>query len=161
VELQNNFLQNELLSKRLDNSERGVTIKSTLISEFNSKLDNIKSELEKISFNGQNNDKILIQNVIRKIDFELESEDSFIDFLDHFNTVYPQFFESFQKQFPNLNNHDKKLCVYIKMNLDSNEIANILNINKASVNTARYRLRKKLNLAKSEDLNQFIQNFDV
>jgi len=158
IELAEKLKQNEFLSQKLDDSERGVTIKSTIIREFNSKLEDIKSELSKIDFKNLPDNQKTLRNIIRKLDAELESEDSFIDFLDHFNTVYPHFFENIQEQFPKLNIHDKKLCAYIKMNLESTEIADLLHINRSSVNTARYRLRKKLNLTKSDDLNYYIQN---
>ena len=48
-----------------------------------------------------------------------------------------------------MNNKDKLLCAYIKMNLLSKEIAPLLNISLRGVEISRYRLRKKLGL---EDL---------
>jgi DNA-binding CsgD family transcriptional regulator len=53
---------------------------------------------------------------------------------------------------PGLSAHEVQLCRYLRESLSSKEIAERLNITQASANTARYRLRKKLQLAKHEDL---------
>jgi len=42
--------------------------------------------------------------------------------------------------------------------MDSRSIANLQNITIASLNTSRYRVRKKLNLSEDTDLDSFIQN---
>ncbi|MEM9833244.1 MAG: LuxR C-terminal-related transcriptional regulator [Bacteroidota bacterium] len=64
--------------------------------------------------------------------------------------------DSFENQllqmFPHLTAHDLKICALLRQNFSSKEIAEQLNITPGSVNTARYRLRKKLNLPKEADL---------
>jgi DNA-binding CsgD family transcriptional regulator len=56
------------------------------------------------------------------------------------------------KQHPKLSAHEVQLCQLLRESLTSKEIAGQLNITQASANTARYRLRKKLQLDKNEDL---------
>ena len=56
------------------------------------------------------------------------------------------------KQHPELSAHEVQLCHFLQESLSSKEIAERLNITPASANTARYRLRKKLQLEKNEDL---------
>lgn len=53
---------------------------------------------------------------------------------------------------PDLTPYDLKLCSLLQRNLSSKEIAETMNITPGSVNTARYRLRKKLALRKEADL---------
>lgn len=53
---------------------------------------------------------------------------------------------------PNLTPHDLTLCSLLRQNKSSKEIAETLNITPGSVNTARYRLRKKLAMKKEADL---------
>ena len=61
--------------------------------------------------------------------------------------------------FPTLTVHEIKLCEMLKNGMTSKEIAGDLNISPASVNTARYRLRKKLKLKSSQDLVKFLADF--
>ena len=58
-----------------------------------------------------------------------------------------------------LNNKEKLLCAYLKMNLLSKEIAPLLNISLRGVEISRYRLRKKLGLEEGANLAEFLQKF--
>ena len=59
--------------------------------------------------------------------------------------------------FPELNVSDKKLCAYLKMDLSSKDIAPLLNMSVRSVETNRYRLRKKMDLDRDVKLSEFLQ----
>ena len=58
--------------------------------------------------------------------------------------------------YPSLTSKDIKLCIYLKMNLSSKEIAPMMNISFRGVELQRYRLRKKLNLVQDENLSKFL-----
>lgn len=53
------------------------------------------------------------------------------------------------------------MCAYLKMNLTTKEIASMLNLSFRSVEVNRYRLRKKVNLDKGINLNEFLQQLDA
>ncbi len=61
-------------------------------------------------------------------------------------------------QYTNLTAKDIKLCIYLKMNLSSKEIAPLMNISYRGVELHRYRLRKKLVLDQIVNLNVFMNN---
>ena len=63
------------------------------------------------------------------------------------------------KAHPELTANDLELVSLMMQNSTSKEIARELNITPGSVNTARYRLRKKLGLQKGEDLLKFLLNY--
>jgi len=46
----------------------------------------------------------------------------------------------------------------IKLNMNSKEMASVLNISPNSIKSARYRLKKKLELSPEADLEGFIRN---
>ncbi len=50
------------------------------------------------------------------------------------------------------------LSTYLLMNMSTKEIAEIMNISSGGVELARYRLRKKLNLNKKENLTGFLMS---
>jgi DNA-binding CsgD family transcriptional regulator len=76
----------------------------------------------------------------------------------HFEKVHPDFFNSLKKIQPNLTQSELRMCAYIKMNLTSKEIANLQNISTRSIQTNRYRLKKKLSLNSKIDLINYIQS---
>lgn len=61
--------------------------------------------------------------------------------------LYPGFLGRLQKRHPGISQNDKKLCAYIRLGLSSKEISGLLNIASKSVEVARVRLRKKLNIS--------------
>ncbi|WP_430408980.1 tetratricopeptide repeat protein [Kordia sp.] len=77
-------------------------------------------------------------------------------FQKHFTSVHPNFFKVLNTKFPNLTNNDLKSCAYIRMNLSSKEVSILTNIEPKSVKMHRYRLKKKLNLNKEDDLKNFL-----
>ncbi|MEE4178363.1 MAG: hypothetical protein V2I46_12735 [Bacteroides sp.] len=70
--------------------------------------------------------------------------------------LHQEFFKKLKEQFPALSVHDLRLCAYLKIGLNSKEIADILNILPSSAFISRSRLRKKLNLKTDEDLHDFL-----
>ncbi len=61
-------------------------------------------------------------------------------------------------RFPSLTPKDIKLCIYLKMNLSSKEIAPMMNISFRGVELHRYRLRKKIGVPSEENLILFMNN---
>lgn len=62
-------------------------------------------------------------------------------------------------KYPQLSTYDLSLCEMLVEGYSSKEIATSLNISPASVNTARYRLRKKLDMDGQVDLVKFLLQF--
>ncbi|HET8736159.1 MAG TPA: LuxR C-terminal-related transcriptional regulator, partial [Pricia sp.] len=62
-------------------------------------------------------------------------------------------------RFPKLTPKDLKLCAYLKMNLSTKEIAPLMGITIRGVEIHRYRLRKKLEMDSSQNLNNFLITF--
>lgn len=69
------------------------------------------------------------------------------------------FFLRLEAAFPDLSPKEKRLCAMIKLGLSSKEIAAVFNIAGSSVEVARHRLRKRLNLDHSVALKEFLENF--
>ena len=60
------------------------------------------------------------------------------------------------KYYPKLSISEQKHCAYVAVNLKSKEVATILNLSPRSVETTRYRIKKKLNL-KEKSLVEFLK----
>ena len=70
--------------------------------------------------------------------------------------LYPNFPKKLLNAHPNLTSSELELCIFIKFNLSDIEIAKIMSRHKRTIETKRYRLRKKLGLDKTEKLNNYI-----
>lgn len=79
-------------------------------------------------------------------------------FLRAFNAIYPHYADNLRRDYPSLTDTDVIFCMLIYLKHSTEEISIYLNISRASVNSARYRIRSKLKLAKEENLDKFLQN---
>ncbi len=57
--------------------------------------------------------------------------------------------------------NELKLCTYLRMNLSTKEIAQLLNISVRGVEISRYRLRKKLGINTETNLFDFLINIQT
>jgi DNA-binding CsgD family transcriptional regulator len=73
--------------------------------------------------------------------------------------VHSDFLFTLKEKYPDLKAHELKLCAYLRMNLSSKEIAQLMSISVRGVEISRYRLRKKLDIPTETNLFQFL--FDI
>jgi len=101
----------------------------------------------------------ILKDLLNKIDRIKNKKDSWRIFLIKFNQVYPDFIANITQQFPSLTQLDLTLISSILFNLNSNQVASMLNISNDSVRKSRYRLKKKLKLSSEESLIKYIHGF--
>ena len=82
------------------------------------------------------------------------------EFEMRFEQVHESFYKNLSNKHPDLTSRDKRLCALLKLNLTSKEIAQITGQSSKSVENARTRLRKKLNITHSPtDLSVYLSSF--
>ncbi len=86
-----------------------------------------------------------------------KTEMSWDSFKMHFEQVHPDFFDKLLLSEDSLTQNDLRICAYIKLNLSTKDIANILNISNRAIQTSRYRIKKKLNLNPETDFVKYVQ----
>jgi len=70
--------------------------------------------------------------------------------------THPEFMTQLFKHHSNLTPKEWKLCAMLQLNLTTKQIAEIMHIEPASVDVARSRLRKKLNLSRDTNLTEYL-----
>lgn len=96
------------------------------------------------------------QSINKIINRWLNQDKEWSDFNRYFESINKNFYTRIKQAYPDISPNDLKICALIKMNLSIKEMAAILNISPDSVKTARYRLRKKLQLNTEDNLTDFI-----
>lgn len=97
--------------------------------------------------------------IMQSIDHQLNQEDRWKYFVTLFERLHPLFFSQMQSAYPTLNANDLRLIAMLRLNLNTKEIAGLLGISPQSANTARYRLRRRLNLPADASLESFLQQY--
>lgn len=90
----------------------------------------------------------------RILDSYLKIEDKTFEI--QMDELHQEFFGKLKEQYPDLSSNDLRLCAYLRIGLNTKEIAEILNIQPSSFYISRSRLRKKLKLKPEEDLYNFL-----
>ena len=145
-------IKNEKLNQDIDNKNRELAISTMSIIKKNRLLNKIKKELKRT--NGTDNNI-----AIELIDSNLNDTKDWSFFEQAFNNVDKDFLEKIKISHPDLTPNDLRFCAYLRLNLSSKEIASLLNISIKSVETKRYRLRKKLSLEHNDGLVEYILKF--
>lgn len=157
TELKNTQLEQEIKFK---SDELSATTMS-LISK-NEILRDIGEQISKIKKIAAEGSIASIQKNLSKLQASIEeniSKDSdWNAFNKNFDIVYGDYMKRLLKLHPDLTQSEKRLCCYIRMGLSSKEIAPLINISFRSVEMARYRLRKKIDLTPEASLADYLHD---
>ncbi len=135
----------ELTSAALQIIENGETVQL-----FKKELDNFKQNIDKVHHKKLERLSISITNNSRK---------NWEEFRSRFEQVNTDFFKNLKIEHTSLSSSELKLCSFLKLNFNSKDIANLMGISPDSVKVSRYRLRKKLELERSDNLTNYIDKF--
>ncbi|MDO4781929.1 MAG: triple tyrosine motif-containing protein [Capnocytophaga felis] len=152
------ILQNKMLEAELQHKSKalaGATMMNIKHDDFLKKLiidlENFMQE-HKIS-------KLQSKPIIQHIRENISKEDEWQIFQENFDMIHKNFFRNLKSEFPHLTSSDLRLCVLIRLNYSTKEIAAMQGISIRGIETARYRLRKKLNLNENDTLTDFLISF--
>jgi DNA-binding CsgD family transcriptional regulator len=135
---------------QLDNFTRKMVEKSELVEELRSQIEQFRSEVII--------PRERIENVTQILNSSILTEDDWEQFKLLFEQVHRNFFAELRLKHPGLTAAEIRIAALLKLNLSTREMASMLGISAESVNKARYRLRKKLDLHPEQDLQEFIEN---
>lgn len=154
IRLHNEKLESEI---KLKNTELASTTLNLI--QKGEMLVKVKEEFVRMKKTGEaDKDSEDYKKIIRMLgDDKLKK--NWEEFAVHFDKVHSDFLVTLKQQYPNLTPTELKLSAYLRLNLSSKEIAQIMNITIKSVELGRYRLRKKLKVAPEVNLFNFLLNF--
>src|SRR5205085_4161530 len=113
----------------------------------------IKDELMRLLKNLGNDESTRnFKKVIKMMTEDEKFEQDWEHFSLHFDRVHGDFLTALKNKFPNITPSELKLCAYLRMNLSTKEIAQLMNISVRGVEVSRYRLRKKLQIPSEVNL---------
>ncbi|WP_168796653.1 tetratricopeptide repeat protein [Cognatitamlana onchidii] len=139
------FKKKELASQTLH-----LVQKNTFIQELKENLEKIKKspELFKVEF----------RRLVMLLKKEKAEDKDWEIFKSYFSEVHNNFDNKLKTIYADITEKEIRLASFLRMNLSTKEIASMLNVLPESVLKSKYRLKKKLNLTKEDDLNTFLNS---
>lgn len=118
----------------------------------------IREDLKEMRTTARNEEsRRKVREMMAKISHHMIDEVHLQVFEANFEKVHQDFFIQLRTLFPSLTQRELRLCAFVKMNLTNKEISPMLNISVRGVETARYRIRKKLNLEFEHNLVEYLE----
>ncbi len=153
-------LKNAQLQAEIEYKNQELTSSAMNLIQKNKLLTNLKNSLKTLSTESLHEEtSAQLIRLVRSIDKDLEGNEHWSAFADSFDQVHGKFITRLKESFPELTPQEVKFSAYIRMNLNTKEIANLLGISVRGVEIGRYRVRKKLGLSRQDNLTNFLLRF--
>lgn len=149
------------LQQEVEQKNAELLTQTSFIIQKNELILKIKDIID--DFSSRNKSSVLIplsQKINALLNTNMNTEEDWKTFLLKFEEKHTGFFKKMKTLYPQLTNSDLRLCACLKLNLETKEIASLMNLSIRAVENSRYRLRKKLNILPSQNLNEFFLGID-
>jgi ligand-binding sensor domain-containing protein/DNA-binding CsgD family transcriptional regulator len=123
-------------------------------------IETIKEELEQVRTNNETSETTrALDKLVKEINSTLRVQEDWKQFEYHFDKVHGDFLQRLTNEFLDLTPGEQKLAAFLRLNMNTKDIANLMGISLRGVEVSRYRLRKKLGLGKHQNLSKFILEY--
>jgi DNA-binding CsgD family transcriptional regulator/archaellin len=152
-------LKNEKLKIQILSKDKELVTNSLQVVKKNKILNGIIHKLKDINTETfDESSKFQFTKLNKSIVKEVNADHSWKDLEKHIKNVHFDFLKRLKEKCPTISPRELDLSTYLLMNMSTKEIAGIMNISGGGVELARYRLRKKLNLNKKENLIGYLMS---
>jgi tetratricopeptide (TPR) repeat protein len=159
VQLEAKEKTESLLKNELEFKVKELTSFTLNMIKKKEAIQTVKESLEEIRNQTDGEVRNQLNKIVSTINFSQHVSNDWDSFRLYFDQVNQGFFDNLRSAYPQLNPKDLKVCALIRLNIDTKQIASILDISPESVKIARHRLRKKLGITKEESLTTFFSTF--
>lgn len=150
--LENSRLKQQELQQELDYRNKELTSYTLNFVQKSELFQLLKEKVDALKDATPAQHAKIVQDLNRLIKQNSNIDRDWEDFKRFFEEVHSGFIKVLKQKHPDLSSNDLKLSALTRLNLNIKESAAILGITPESVKTARYRLRKKLDLDQNEEL---------
>ena len=150
-------LKNDKLKIKILAKDKELVNNSLQVAKKNKVLNNIINKIKDINIDSfDETTKTQFTKLNRSIVKEVNADKSWQDLEKHIKNVHYDFLKRLKEKHPTISPRELDLATYLLMNMSTKEIAEVMNISNGGVELARYRLRKKLDLNKKENLISYL-----
>lgn len=149
-------LKIEKINHELEMNQKAMAAATLKLVQNSERDANSIKVLESVEKNTIEESKKEIRSLIA--DYKLKSYNSnWEEFEIMFEKINSSFYEKLNERYPTLTPNERKLCVFLKLNMSNNHISQITFQSEEALKKARLRLRKKLEIERDVNLTAFIQ----
>ncbi len=140
-----NTLNNEKLEAEINFKNAELASSAMHLVKKGELLQKVKNEITHVMKGLDNQQAIAeLKKMIKSLGEDDNMDKEWEHFSKHFDKVQSDFLLVLKEKHPTITGNELKLSAYLRMNLSTKEIAQLMNISVRGVEIGRYRLRKKL-----------------
>lgn len=143
---QNAILEKENFEKELEIRNKEL---STYVMGMIKKNETISQIIELLNTKQNRENSGYFRQIIRDLS-NIQDDGLWDEFEIRYQQVHNKFYEKLQASSPNLTTNERRLCAFLRLNMTTKDIASITGQSIRSIEVARTRLRKKLDITNSE-----------
>ncbi|NPD45253.1 MULTISPECIES: tetratricopeptide repeat protein [unclassified Lentimicrobium] len=144
-------LEHDKLQQELEHKNKELATNVMYLLSKNEFITNTAEKLTQAKLNFKKENQKIIQDVIRDLLMN-SSKDVWKEFEVRFQEVHSDFYNNLNEKYPDLTPNEKKICAFLRLNMSTKDISAITYQSVRSINMARFRLRKKMELETDENL---------
>lgn len=149
-------LRNEKLNTEIDFKNAELATSAMHLVQKGELLSKIKTNLSQLAKGLDNEKSVLeIKKIIKVLGEDDKMDTDWEHFAQHFDKVHSDFVTTLKEKHPTITPNEIKLSAYLRMNLSTKEIAQLMNISVRGIEISRYRLRKKIELPTEVSLFEY------
>lgn len=143
------------LKDELEYKNKELTTHMLYLLKKNEFILSISEKLKKIIPNIKVQNKKSIAEIVNELTAG-SSSDTWKEFEIRFQEVHTSFFKNLNAAHPDLSPNEHRLCAFLRLNMSSKDISAITYQSVNSIEMARFRLRKKLEIDSNEHLINYL-----
>lgn len=160
IRMERERLETERHKSRAEQLEQDLTSKALQLAAQAELIGNVRSDLQEAM-----REVNIFPSSLKKLQDRLKTlpckSMDWKKFDTQFKAVHPAFIERLTTRHEGLSAGDVRLCSLVRMQMKSEEIARLFCISHRSVETHRFRIRKKLRLDRGEDLAVYLTTIEM
>jgi tetratricopeptide (TPR) repeat protein/DNA-binding CsgD family transcriptional regulator len=148
----------QLLEVQLEHKQTELSSQALHLAKQTEMLSRFRNELREIVRRTNDAEKAIkaVKEKLKElpcatIDWEKFDED--------FRGVHPNFESNLHERYPELTPMEMKICMLLKLQMTSADIATMLCLSERNIENHRYRIRQKMELTREQNLHQVLEGF--
>jgi len=139
-----------------DQRSKELSTNAAQLVRTNNLLQSIRLELKKSLDATEVVRKKSLTSILERIESDLRSGDDWKRFEEMYQLVHHDFIHILSERFPDLSATELRICTLLNINLSNKEIADMLCISTRTVESHRYRIRRKIGLDADTSLSAYM-----
>ncbi len=152
-------VEKEKTEQQVEHLRRELLTKTLSLNDQQQIVEDLQTNLEDLAQTVPRESRSRWRKMLRFLKEQSTIRQGWNDFELWFTEVHTNFYSVLRERYPDLSESELKVCALLRLNLLSKDISKVMNIQSASIDTYRYRIRRKMGLKNEDNLTTFLSQF--